>query len=314
MRKLSDSLNLSSLKIYVDGKILAEEDAKVSVYDRSFIYGDGIFEGLAVFDDKILQLDEHLKRLVASANYFRIQVPMKESEMRDAVLRTLEANKGLKVSYMRIILTRGVGPLGIDRITEVANPTFVIIPAIRKKFLGLGSDNGIKANIASVRRNSPQCLDPAAKSTGGYANITLAKLESIAAGADEAVMLDLNGLVAESCTENIFVVKDDKIWTPRSANILEGITRATIIQLAQRKGYYVEERDITPYDLFNADEVFLTGSLAGTVPVIQIDGKSIGDGKPGIITKGLKEEWIRSFGTPIASLTSFEGLSARVKV
>lgn len=300
---------MSNLKIYVNGEILPEEEAKISVYDRSFIYGDGIFEGLAVFDDKILQLDEHLARLFGSASYFRIPLPMERSDMRLAVLRTLEANRGLKVSYMRVILTRGVGPMGIDRINEVANPTFVVIPAVRK-FFGPRAEKGIKASISSFRRNPPQCLDPAAKAIGGYANITLAKLESLAAGADEALLLDVNGLVAESCTENVFVVKNGKISTPRLTNILGGITRATIIQLVKNKGSQVEERDLTAFDLFTADEVFLTGSLAGTVPVVEVDGKIVGDGKPGKITTGLREDWIRSFGSPIAPLASLDELSS----
>jgi len=277
-----------SLQIYVNGVYRAKEHAYISVYDHGLFYGDGVFEAIRAYDGVIFKLDEHLVRLYESAKSLRIDIGMTIEEMRDVVLETLRRNR-LREAYIRIIVTRGEGPMGVDP-RNCDKPTVVVIAEPRKPTFGSG-EKGIKAIVSSVRRIPRDCIDPQIK-TLNYINQILAKIEAIDAGVEEAIMLNAEGFVAEASTENVFLVKKGRVITPHpTAGILNGITRQTIIEICQELGIEVIERNVTIHELYNADEVFVTGTGAEIVHLSEISGRKIADGRKGPITKRIEKRF-----------------------
>jgi branched-chain amino acid aminotransferase len=279
--------------VYINGEYLPENQAKISIFDHGFLLGDGVFDALRVYGGELFKLDDHIDRLYRSAAAVKIETTLTKEQMKEAVLETVRRN-GLQDAYVRIHVTRGVGyPLMDPRSCET--PTIVIFvhepapPPQLARTYGF-SDVGRKVIIASTRRIPPVCLDSRIKSID-YLNSIMARLEAMAAGADEAIQLDIHGFVAEAASTNVFVVRDEKLSTPPAINVLEGITRATVIELASNLGYPTVERTMTPYDLYTADEVFLTGTAGEIVPVAEIDGRKIGPESPGPITKRLVQAY-----------------------
>jgi branched-chain amino acid aminotransferase len=291
------------LLVYIDGSYYPKSEAKISVYDHGLLYGDGVFEGIRAYDGIVFKLDEHLDRLYHSAHTIALEIPMSKEEMKRAVLDALKKNN-LRDAYIRLVVTRGVGDLGLDP-RKCSKPTVVIIT---EPLIQLHSEEkkktGVTAIISWVKRDPVDATTHEIKSLN-YLNSILAKIEANIAGVDEAICLDKRGFVCEGAAENIFIVKDGKIATPPiCTGALAGITRGVVIKLARKLGYSVTERNITPNELFNADEVFFTGTAAEIIPVREINKRVIGDGKPGPITKRLMEEFnnlIRdpNEGTPI---------------
>lgn len=285
------------LVVYIDGKFHPKTDAKISVYDHGLLYGDGVFEGIRAYDNAVFRLKEHIERLYRSARSIMLQVPMTHEQMITAVLRTLTKNK-LKDAYIRLVVTRGVGDLGLDP-RKCAKATVIIItePAIalhsKEK-----RENGITAMVTWVKRDPVDATSHEVKSLN-YLNSVLAKIESNTAGIDEAICLDKTGFVSEGVAENIFIVKEDNLFTPpTSTGALPGITRATVMELAEKLGYTVNERNVTPNELFTADEVFLTGTAAEITAVREVNGRMIGTGKIGPITSKLLREFYRIVRDP----------------
>jgi len=278
------------LAVYVDGKLHPKSEAKVSVYDHGLLYGDGVFEGIRAYNGVVFKLKEHIERLYKSAHTIMLQIPMTQKEMIKAVLDTLKKNQ-LKDSYIRLVVTRGVGDLGLDP-RKCPKATVIIITEPR---ISLHSkekkEKGITAMIAWVKRDPVDATSHEVKSLN-YLNSILAKIESNTAGVDEAICLDKTGFVCEGVAENIFIVKDGKVITPpTSTGALRGITRSVVIQIAEKLKYSTLEENITANDLFTADEVFLTGTAAEIAPVREINKRVIGDGKLGPVTKKLMQEF-----------------------
>jgi len=292
------------LLIYIDGEFYPKSEAKVSVYDHGLLYGDGVFEGIRAYNGTVFKLQEHLDRLYRSAHAIKLRIPLAKKEMTEAVLKTLRKNN-LKDAYIRLVVTRGIGDLGLDP-KKCPKPTVIIITDPRIQIYGADvKQKGLTVIISWVRRDSVDATSHEIKSLN-YLNSILAKIEANDAGVDEAICLDKNGFVCEGTGENIFIVKEGKIATPPiSTGILAGITRERVMKLAEDLEYTVVERNITPNELFNADEVFFTGTAAEVVPVTEINRRVIGDGKPGPITKRLMKEFDRIVkdpreGTPIS--------------
>jgi branched-chain amino acid aminotransferase len=274
------------MKIYLNGKFVDKEDAKISVYDHGLLYGDGVFEGIRAYDGVVFKLKEHIDRLYDSAKSITLEIPMSKEEMEKVVIETLRVNN-LKDAYIRLVVTRGVGDLGLDP-RKCKSPTIFCIAEPMNPLLG---EDGIRVITASVRRLPVDVLNPAVKSLN-YLNSILAKIQANYAGVDEAFLLDAEGYVAEGTGDNIFVVKNGVIKTPPvSSSVLRGITRDTVIDLAREMGYEVVEERLTLHELYVADEVFITGTAAEIVPVVEIDGRKINDGKTGEITKKLREKF-----------------------
>ena len=294
---------MSEPLIFIDGKFYPKSEAKVSVYDHGFLYGDGVFEGIRVYDGVIFKLEEHLDRLFSSAKSIMLNIPMSKEELKAAIIETLRKN-GLRNAYIRLVVTRGIGDLGLDP-RKCSNPSVIIIaePMIVLHDEKV-KEEGITAIISWVRRDPIDATSHEIK-TLNYMNSILAKIEANICGVDEAICLDTKGYVSEGAAENLFIIKNGKIYTPPIATgALAGITRNVIIELATRLGYNVVEKNITPNELFNADEVFMTGTAAEIVPVREINGRVIGEGKAGPITKRLREEFnelvrSREEGVPI---------------
>jgi len=285
------------LAVYIDGKFYPKSEAKISVYDHGLLYGDGVFEGIRAYDSVVFKLREHIERLYRSAHTIMLQIPMAQKEMIKAVLDTLKKNQ-LKDAYIRLVVTRGVGDLGLDP-RKCSKATVVIIT---EPMITLHSkekkEKGITAMIAWVKRDPVDATSHEVKSLN-YLNSILAKIESNIAGVDEAICLDKTGFVCEGVAENIFIVKNGEIITPpTSTGALRGITRNVVIQLAEKLEYAMIERDITPNELFTADEVLLTGTAAEITPVREVNKRVIGDGKPGPITKKLIQEFNRIVRDP----------------
>ena len=278
-----------SLQVYIDGEFYPKEEAKVSVFDHGLLYGDGIFEGIRAYNGRVFRLDEHLERLYRSARAILIDIPLSLDEMREATLETLRRNN-LKDAYIRLIVTRGKGDLGLDP-RKCPKAAIIIIADQIKLYPQETYDNGLKLIIASTRKNSPDALSPRIKSLN-YLNNILGKLEAIHAGCAEAVMLDRHGYLTECTSENIFLVKDGRLFTPTATvGILEGITRNVVMELCQKRGLEVEMSFLTAHDMYVADECFVTGTGAELIPVVNLCGRSIGSGKPGPITKALLEDF-----------------------
>lgn len=293
------------LVIYVDGEWIPKSRASISVYDHGMLYGDGVFEGIRVYNGVIFRFKEHLERLYSSAKSIRLQVPLSPEEMTRTVVETLKRN-GLKDAYIRLVVTRGVGDLGVDP-RKCRKPSLIIITEyVDPSFGSLAKQMGISVIISSVRRDAVDATTHEIKSLN-YLNSVLAKLEAIDAGADDALMLDRNGFVSEATTTNLFIVKYGEIYTPSStAGILPGVTRRRIIKLARELDYKVVERGLTPYDVTNADEAFLTGTLAEVVPLVKVRGIEIGDGKVGPVTRRIIQEFLKIRADPKDGLPVYQ--------
>ncbi len=274
-----------SLKIYIGGKLYDKEDAKISVYDHGLLYGDGIFEGIRSYNGKVFRLNEHLDRLWNSAKAIWLQIPMTKEEMAKAIEDTLAVN-GIRDGYIRVVVTRGVGTLGLDP-NRCDNPQVIIIADKISLYPEELYQKGLEIITVSVMRNHPAALSPRIKSLN-YLNNILAKIEGIQAGCIEALLLNHKGEIAECTGDNIFLVRQGVLMTPPiDAGILEGVTRDTVIGLAKQAGIEVREIPLTKHDVYIADECFLTGSAAEVVPVVTVDSRTIGDGVPGPMTQKL---------------------------
>lgn len=275
------------MKIYLNGKLVDKEKAVVSVYDHGLLYGDGVFEGIRTYDSLVFRFKEHIDRLYRSADAIELKIPMTKAAMMDAVIDTLKANK-LTNAYIRLVVTRGVGDLGLDpRKCEV--PTIFIITDKIALYPEEFYRKGLAIITAKTKRNLPQALDPRIKSLN-YLNNILAKVDAIKAGTEEAIMLTYNDYVAECTGDNIFIVKDGTLITPPvNVGALEGITRDAVMGLARKMGIPFEEKMLKMDDVYASDEVFLTGTAAELIPVITIDGRKINGGKPGALTLRLRE-------------------------
>ncbi|OHB46796.1 MAG: branched-chain-amino-acid transaminase [Planctomycetes bacterium RIFOXYD2_FULL_41_16] len=277
------------LKIYINGQIVPQEDAKISVFDHGLLYGDGVFEGIRAYNGKIFTLDEHLDRLYDSATAISLKIPITKAEMAEAIKKTMKANN-LADSYIRLVVTRGVGKLGLDP-NKCATPQIIIITDTIELYPKALYEKGLDIVTVTTIRNHFSALDPKIKSLN-YLNNILAKVESIQAGAGEALMLNKDGYVAECAGDNVFIFKNNILRTPpSSAGILVGITRNVVMKLATEMGVQVREELMTRYDLYIADECFLTGTAAEIIPVVKIDGRTIGTGKPGKLTLDLLKRY-----------------------
>jgi branched-chain amino acid aminotransferase len=290
------------LLVYIDGEYYPKSQAKISVYDHGLLYGDGVFEGIRAYNGVVFKLKEHIDRLYRSAHAIMLQIPMTKEEMINTVLETLRKNN-LKDAYIRLVVTRGVGDLGLDP-RKCSKPTIIIITDTIALHKSEAKEKGITAMLTWVKRDPVDATSHEIKSLN-YLNSILAKIEANISGVDEAICLDKNGFVCEGVAENIFIVKNGRIYTPPSyTGALPGITADAVKELAKSLGYEVIEKNITPYELFTADEVFFTGTAAEIIPVREINKRQIGNGKPGPITKRLMEEFSRlvqdpRHGTPI---------------
>jgi len=287
-------------KIYIDGKFYSEANAKISVFDHGLLYGDGIFEGIRFYNGRVFRLEEHLHRLWDSARSICLEIPMTMREMTEAVLETIRQNH-LRDGYIRLLVTRGIGNLGLNP-TQCESPSVIIIAATIALYHEDFYRKGLTIVTCATRRSNPASLNPAVKSLN-YLNNVMARVEANLAGADEALMLNDAGNVAECTADNVFIVKHGQIFTPPvTAGALRGITRAVVFEIAAELGVKVRETDITRHDVFVADECFLTGTAAEIVPVVKADGRPIGNGKPGPITARIIARFrqvTRETGTPI---------------
>jgi branched-chain amino acid aminotransferase len=277
------------MKIFVDGKFYSERDAKVSVFDHGLLYGDGVFEGIRAYNGRVFKLKEHIDRLFCSAKAILLDIPMTHAEMMQATIETVRVNK-LRDSYIRLVVTRGVGSLGLNP-RSCKKPTVIIIAATIQLYPPEYYQRGLDLVTVPTTRNLQNSINPAIKSLN-YLNNILAKIEANNAGMEEAIMLNAEGFVAECTGDNIFIVKNGTLFVPPlSACALYGITRQTVIELVQQLGYKVSETNFTRYDVYNADECFITGSAAEVVPAVKVDGRVVGTGKPGPITLKLIQEY-----------------------
>ncbi|QDU27920.1 Branched-chain-amino-acid aminotransferase [Anatilimnocola aggregata] len=274
-----------TLQIYISGKYYDKEHAKISVYDHGLLYGDGVFEGMRSYHGKVFRLKEHLDRLWDSARSIWLTIPITPEQMATAVNETLAKNN-IRDGYIRLIVTRGSGTLGLDP-NKCPVPEVIIITDHIQLYPKEFYDNGLKIVTAATVRNHTAALSPRIKSLN-YLNNILAKIEGLRAGCVEALMLNTQGEVAECTGDNIFLVKGGVLFTPPiDAGILEGITRNAVIELAEKAGITVRQIPLSRHDVYIADEVFLTGSAAEVIPVVEIDSRIIGEGKPGPMTKSL---------------------------
>ena len=276
-------------KIWLDGKLVDRQDAKVSVFDHGLLYGDGVFEGIRVYNGKVFEFAAHIRRLYESARAIRLVIPMEPDEMSRAVEETVEANN-IKSGYIRLVVTRGVGDLGLNPFLCKKATVFVIADHI-KLYPEEFYEKGMKVISAVTVRNHPLSLPPQVKSLN-YLNNILAKIEAVDAGASEAIMYNHEGFVAEATGDNVFIIRGGVIYAPPvQAGSLEGVTRSVVIRLAKAEGIEVVEKNLTRFDLYISDEMFLTGSAAEIIGVVNIDGRIIGDGKPGPITHLLRKKF-----------------------
>jgi branched-chain amino acid aminotransferase len=289
-----------NLTIYIDGKFHPESEAKISVFDHGLLYGDGVFEGIRFYQGRVFRLEEHIARLWNSAKGIALEIPMSPSELIAATLETIRQND-LHDGYIRLLVTRGIGSLGLSP-ESCRRPSIIIIAATIALYPTAFYEKGLTMVTCATRRIGPAALSPRIKSLN-YLNNVLAKIEAQQAGAAEGVMLNEQGYVAECTGDNLFILKGGRLYTPPvNAGILEGVTRRVAIELAQKNGLVVEERDLTRYDIVTADECFLTGTAAEIISAVELDRRPIGTGQPGPVTLKLIEEFRRltqTTGTPI---------------
>ncbi|AVM24853.1 branched-chain-amino-acid transaminase [Bacillus pumilus] len=275
--------------IFLNDELVKKEDAKISVYDHGFLYGDGVFEGIRVYNGNIFRMKEHLDRLYDSARSIMLNIPYSLEELTEKMIHTVERN-GLKDAYIRLVVSRGAGDLGLDpNNCGRANTVIIVEPlAIFPKHL---YETGIDIVTVPTRRNRPDVLSPKVKSLN-YLNNILVRIEAHMAGVSEALMLNDQGYVAEGSADNVFIYKKGKLYTPPGyIGALEGITRNAIMEIAEDLGYEVKEQPFTRHDVYTAEEVFLTGTAAEVIAVVKVDGRTIGEGKPGVHTNKLLEQF-----------------------
>jgi len=277
------------LKIWLNTGLVDEADAKISVFDHGLLYGDGVFEGIRVYRGRVFEFEAHMKRLYESALAIRLAIPMMKAELTAAVETTVKAN-GIVDGYIRLLVTRGVGSLGLNPFT-CEKGSLVIIASSIQLYPEELYEKGMKVISATTVRNHPLAIPPQVKSMN-YLNNILAKIEALDSNVPEAVMYNHEGYVAEATGDNVFIVRNGVVYAPPvEAGSLEGITRAVVMRLAREVGLEVVEKNLTRYDLYVCDEFFLTGTAAEVIGVVEIDGRTIGDGKPGPITRRLREKF-----------------------
>ncbi|HWN94379.1 MAG TPA: branched-chain-amino-acid transaminase [Methylomirabilota bacterium] len=288
------------MKVFIDGKYCDEQDAKISVFDHGLLYGDGVFEGIRAYNGRVFKLKEHIDRLFYSAKAILLDMPMSHSELMKATTATCRENN-LREGYIRLVVTRGVGTLGLNP-NRCKRGSVIIIADKIQVYPPEMYENGMAIVTVATTRNLHSALNPAIKSLN-YLNNILAKIEANNAGVEEAIMLNAEGFVSECTADNLFLVKGNQLLTPPLyAGALYGITRATVMDLARAEGMDVSEPNLTRYDVFNADECFLTGTGAEVIPITKVDGRVIGTGKPGAATRKLIEKYralVNSTGEPI---------------
>jgi branched-chain amino acid aminotransferase len=273
------------IKVYIDGKYFDERNAKISVFDHGLLYGDGVFEGIRAYHGRVFKLKEHIDRLFYSAKAILLTIPLSHAEITQAVLDTCRRNK-IRDGYIRLVVTRGVGTLGLNP-NRCKSASVIIIAGKIQLYPAEYYNRGLDIVTVPTLRNLHSALNPAIKSLN-YLNNILAKIEATNAGCEEAVMLNAEGFVSECTGDNIFIVKENHLFTPPlSAGALYGVTRRVVLEIAAEAGLTVSEPNLTRYDLFNADECFLTGTGAEIIPVVKMDGRVIGSGKPGPVTRNL---------------------------
>ncbi|WP_338825956.1 Branched-chain-amino-acid aminotransferase [Moorella thermoacetica] len=273
------------LIIYLDGEYVDEEEAKLSVFDHGVLYGDGVFEGIRAYDGRVFRLKEHIDRLYDSARHINLDPGLTKEEMTRVVLETCRRNN-LRDAYIRLVVTRGKGDLGLDP-RKCPRPSIFCIAAAIELYPAELYEKGLELVTLGTRRNSPDALDPRIKSLN-YLNNIIAKMEATRAGAPEGLFLNKEGYVAEATGDNIFIVKNGQLITPPPfVGLLEGITRNAVMELAAKAGIQVYEKVFTRHDVYVADECFLTGTAAEAIPVVKVDGRPIGNGQPGPITRDL---------------------------
>ena len=278
------------MKVYINGKFYEKKDAKVSVFDHGLLYGDGVFEGIRSYNRLVFKLEEHIERLFESAHSIMLDMPLTKGQMTKAVIATLKEN-GLKDAYIRLVVTRGEGDLGLDPRKCKGNATAIIITDRIALYPDKYYKEGLEIITVPTVRNLPEALNPQIKSLN-YLNNILAKIEAVNAGFDEAIMLDALGYVAECTGDNIFIVRGGHLYTPpQCMGTLRGITRDTVLEIAKRGKISAHEHVITRHEVYISDECFLTGTAAEIIPVVKVDGRIIGGGKPGKLTLKLTKEF-----------------------
>jgi len=297
LKWLVNDLSDKDILVYIDGKFYPKDEAKISVFDHGFLYGDGVFEGIRAYNGVVFKLKEHIDRLYASARTIMLGIPLSKEEMIEAVLETLRKNN-LKDAYIRLIVTRGVGDLGLDP-RKCSNPSVIIITV---PLLSLYDEEkrrkGISVIVSWVRRDPVDATSHEIKSLN-YLNSILAKIEANNAGADEALILDTHGYICEATGENIFIVKSERLYTPpRATGALPGITAGVVKRIALKLGYEVIERNLTVTELYDADEAFLTGTAAEIMPIREVNKRVIGKGEMGPITEKIFEEFMKIVRDP----------------
>jgi len=278
-----------ALRIWLNTGLVDEADAKVSVFDHGLLYGDGVFEGIRIYGRRVFELDAHIKRLYESARAIRLTMPMTKDELVDAVDVTVKANE-IVDGYIRLLVTRGVGCLGLNPFTCKPSSLIIIASTIQLYPEEL-YETGMRVISATTVRNHPLAIPPQVKSLN-YLNNILAKIEALDSNVPEAIMYNHEGYVAEATGDNVFIVRNNVVYAPPvEAGSLEGITRAVVIRLARQQGLEIIEKNLTRYDLYVCDELFLTGTAAEVIGVVEIDGRIIGDGKPGPVTQLLRDKF-----------------------
>jgi len=281
----------AQLKVWLDGELVPAEQAKISVWDHGLLYGDGVFEGTRVYNKNIFACDEHVQRFTESARAIKLTLPVTAEEIKTAMRETCTVNQ-VEDGYIRLVATRGVGTLGLSP-KFTANPTVIIIASTIALYPEEKYETGLALITSSITRNHPNSVSPRIKSLN-YLNSVLAKIECHSLGADEAVLLNHEGHIAECSGDNIFLIKNRELCTPDVASgILAGITRGVAIQLAHKRNLPVHECRLTRYDLYAADEIFLTGTAAEIIAATSIDGRPVGSGRPGEITRMLQQDYIK---------------------
>ncbi|MBP83745.1 MAG: branched-chain-amino-acid transaminase [Verrucomicrobiales bacterium] len=293
-------MNDKPLQVYIDGEFFDESDAKISVFDHGLLYGDGIFEGIRFYNDRVTCLEEHIDRLFDSAKAIHLEIPSTREEVGNTVIETIKRNQ-LHDGYVRLVVTRGTGGLGLSPY-RCEKASIIVIASTISLYPQEKYEKGLILSTCATRRPTHDSLSPSVKSLNYLSNV-MAKVEALASGAEEGVMLNTEGYVAECTGDNIFVVKDDVILTPTVASgSLNGITRRVVIDLAIKANFELKEIQMSRYDMYTADELFLTGTAAEVVPVAQYDKRIIGEGKPGPVTRQLIADYrnlVETTGTPI---------------